>query len=83
MDYGPEGTPLQDKDVGNWAWREFRKLAGLLRANRNDTVVLESQHNEPPKPLEGMLVLADGTDWDPGSGEGFYGYRGGAWVKLG
>lgn len=37
----------------------------------------------PAKPRKGDYRLADGTNWNPGSGAGFYGYYGGAWVKLG
>lgn len=37
----------------------------------------------PAKPREGDIRLADGTEWDPGSGAGFYGYYGGSWAKLG
>jgi len=37
----------------------------------------------PTKPREGMVVYADGTSWDPGSGEGYYGYYAGSWAKLG
>ena len=37
----------------------------------------------PAKPREGMIRLADGTLWNPGSGSGFYGYRAGAWRLLG
>jgi len=37
----------------------------------------------PTKPREGMIRLADGTLWNPGSGSGFYGYRAGAWRFLG
>lgn len=44
---------------------------------------LQELHEAPAKVRAGMVVLADGTDWDPGSGAGFYGYYGAAWVKLG
>jgi hypothetical protein len=44
---------------------------------------VETLHAEPERVREGMVVLADGTDWNPGSGAGFYGYYGSAWVKLG
>ena len=37
----------------------------------------------PLKPREGMVRLADGSGWNPGSGSGFYGYRAGAWRFLG
>lgn len=36
----------------------------------------------PAKPRETMLVFADGTSWDPGSGRGLYMYISGAWIKL-
>lgn len=36
----------------------------------------------PASPANGMIAYADGTSWNPGSGQGFYGYEGGAWVKL-
>jgi hypothetical protein len=32
----------------------------------------QTLHAEPEKVLAGMEVLADGTNWDPGSGAGFY-----------
>jgi len=39
-------------------------------------------HVAPPKPREGMLVYADGTDWNPGSGAGYYVYYAGAWHPM-
>lgn len=35
-------------------------------------VELEVLHASPDKTFPGMVVYADGTDWDPGSGEGVY-----------
>lgn len=34
---------------------------------------------------DGFLAYADGTNWDPGSGKGFYRYEigGGTWVFIG
>jgi hypothetical protein len=46
-------------------------------------VQLPTLHNPPERPRDGMVVLADGSDWDPGSGAGFYGRSAGAWVFLG
>lgn len=48
-----------------------------------DMILLVEQHVAPSKPRIGMTVLADGTDWNPGSGEGVYTYYNGAWRKLG
>lgn len=47
-----------------------------------DEVQLTPLTEEPTRPRNGMIRYADGTAWDPGSGEGFYGYEGGTWVKL-
>ena len=39
-------------------------------------------HVAPVKPREGLLVYADGTDWNPGSGAGYYVYYAGAWHAM-
>lgn len=44
---------------------------------------LSELNKEPAKLIAGMVVLADGTNWNPGAGSGFYGYRAGAWRFLG
>lgn len=41
------------------------------------------QNVEPSKPRRGLLVYADGTDWNPGSGEGLYRYDGTTWNYIG
>jgi hypothetical protein len=46
-------------------------------------VDLRTVHVAPDKPREGMIVAADGTDWNPGHGAGTYSYSGGAWNFLG
>ncbi len=38
---------------------------------------------EPPKPYDGLIVIADGTEWNPGSGVGYYGFYNGSWRFLG
>ncbi len=37
---------------------------------------------EPPH-TRGILAYANGTDWDPGSGEGYYRWTGQAWKLVG
>lgn len=37
---------------------------------------------EPLRPREGLIVYADGTTWDPGSGEGVYVYQNGVWSRF-
>jgi hypothetical protein len=36
----------------------------------------------PDKPREGLVVYADGTNWNPGGGAGLYEYAGGVWRRL-
>lgn len=48
-----------------------------------DFVQLVALNVAPAKPRDGLTVLADGTNWNPGSGQGVYTYYGGAWHKLG
>ena len=50
--------------------------------NRHRDSLHKVWHVVPTKPREGMLVYADGTDWNPGSGAGYYVYYAGAWHPL-
>lgn len=43
--------------------------------------LLSELHKEPARKIVGMLVIADGTNWNPGAGRGVYVYLG-AWQKL-
>ncbi len=66
------GQPPQDpKQVPDFLRTE---LAAIEQAsNRADPQAeLSYLHAEPARLRAGMLVLADGSDWDPGSGEGMY-----------
>lgn len=45
-------------------------------------VELRPINREPDKPRDGMIVFADGTNWDPGAGRGVYVFDTGAWAKL-
>lgn len=47
-----------------------------------DFLRLKIWYEEPPRLYDGLVVFADGTSWNPGSGEGFYGYYNGSWTKL-
>ncbi len=45
-------------------------------------IKLQVLTSAPGSPANGWMVYADGTSWNPGSGEGFYGYEAGVWMKL-
>ena len=60
--------------------RELWKIRMILDALAHG----EEHHAEPDKVWTGLIVIADGTDWDPGSGGGPYIYWSGTgWVFLG
>jgi hypothetical protein len=65
-----------------WAQDQFDYLQRYLNTGADD-VILKPLGREPERIREGMTVLANGTDWDPGSGQGIYSYYAGAWHKLG
>jgi hypothetical protein len=61
------------------------ELRAISRAFAETTVLeLRTINAEPKRPREGMIVSADGTDWEPdgASGAGIYAYVGGTWIPL-
>ncbi len=83
--YEPDPFPTGDAADGeallDYLYNEFQKLAASFLGVEN--ILLEEMNEEPSKPRTGMIVLADGTNWNPGSGAGFYGYHSSSWNKLG
>lgn len=75
------GDPKVLEDVIEWVRNELKGIEATF--NIQDFVQLKVHHVEPVRPRAGMVVYADGSDWDPGGGEGIYAYHGGAWNLLG
>jgi len=48
-----------------------------------DLLKLNQQTSAPASPTAGMIVFADGTSWNPGSGQGIYAYYNSGWHSLG
>lgn len=63
-----------------WVVEQLQQVSEAIPSG--DLVQLTIRRAAPEKPRNGMLVYADGTEWNPGVGAGFYGYQAGAWVKL-
>lgn len=79
--YAPASVPVQPDQLRQYLEDELGKIASvisLLADGHLDTV-----HVAPTKPREGDIRLADGTNWNPGSGQGMYVYYGAAWHFLG
>jgi len=70
-----EQNDSRDRDILNQVLRAQWWINPLLNPECGRVV---------PAPLyPGLLAWADGTNWNPGSGEGFYRYTGSAWVFVG
>ena len=81
--YEPENYSggANPKALSEYLQRELRRIAITL--DGVEEILLKDLNVEPDKPRDGQVILADGTNFNPGSGRGFYGRSNGAWVFLG
>lgn len=80
--YTPTDVPTDVAQLPDWLRRELASLSQSF-TSQAPYLFLQTLNVAPTKPREGLMVLADGVHFNPGSGAGFYGYRGGAWHLLG
>jgi len=76
FDYGI--VPLVPEELPSYLAEIMPRIAELFTR-----MELITQHAEPEKVYPGMIVLADGSDWDPGSGAGVYCYYSETWNYIG
>lgn len=78
-------TDYIPQEVYSWEQlnAELRRLSLWMQEMPVHALAPSVWHAEPERPYEGMLVIADGTDWDPGSGMGYYWWDGATWSFLG
>lgn len=84
MAYEAESPPVVAEDLrplAEYLFRELQRIAISFQEVEN--VQLEELHADLDKPRDGMIILVDGVDFNPGAGAGFYGRSAGAWVLLG
>jgi hypothetical protein len=74
--------PSNPADLPQFLTQELQNINRALN-EKNEFLSLGMLYTPPPKPFDGMIILADGVQFDPGSGGGFYGYRAGSWRFLG
>jgi hypothetical protein len=81
--YNPVEPPASNDPtvLANWAMDQFAQIAGVISALHLGQEKI--QYTPPKQVYDGLIMLADGTRWNPGSGKGFYGYYSGAWHFLG
>lgn len=87
MPYVPSKVPpTETSDGGSIAAYLEDELQRFASSQLDDVQALEVRpaHAVPLRPREGMVVYADGTDWNPGGGEGLYTYTSaGRWRGAG
>jgi hypothetical protein len=81
--YEPPAEQVKDEDLPLHLLKELQKLGDILNNLTVNSINVPLLAVEPEKVEEGLIVGADGTNWDPGSGAGLYQWRSGAWVKVG
>lgn len=76
-------SPMPPKvETDRYAYYELQDLARAISEPQPE-LQLQVLYAAPKRPRDGMIVVADGTSWNPGSGAGAYRYQGGSWSIMG
>lgn len=78
--YAPSAAPLDSAQLPRFITQELQKVAAALSLVGS---YMQTTYVAPDKPRDGLTLLADGTHWNPGAGQGVYTYYAAAWHKLG
>ena len=79
--YLHETPPKDPAQLPAYLDRELRRISIAIEIMRNG-LIFEKIHAEPSKKHDGMVKYADGTNWNPGSGAGFYYYKVTTWTFI-
>lgn len=66
----PEGASQEELIL--WLLQELQNASNVINNLAEGKCALSKR--PPAKPRNGMIRMADGTNWNPGSGRGYYGY---------
>jgi hypothetical protein len=75
-------TPSVSSNLPKPVQDEFQRVA-RAQFDAVPFLLLTTSYAAPKQIKDGMIVKADGTHWNPGSGAGIYAYYGAAWHFLG
>ena len=87
LEYELPKTFTDLESLTDWVWKQLKRTEEELNFGR-DAFYIDVQHAEPPKPRNGMIVRADGTDWNPDPAvnpdgdPGYWGYEDGQWILF-
>lgn len=79
--YAPSPPPNDPKALPSYLYDELTRIRAAITALAEGH--LDQVHIAPTKPRNGDIRLADGTNWNPGLGQGVYCYYNSTWNKLG
>ncbi len=80
--YRKGNVPSESRDLPTFVDQEFSRVEEAQFQGR-PYFTLDIARSAPAKVWEGMVMIADGTNWNPGSGAGLYYRLGGVWIKAG
>lgn len=78
--YQPADPPQNSAEMQRFLRDEFAKIAAAISAQATGHYDLATR--APDKPRDGDFRIADGVNWNPGSGAGPYCYYNAAWHFL-
>jgi len=80
--YYPEPVPLvkNPQELAEFIHRELLRISTAIVLGKAQQI--EFRNVAPDRVYEGLILGADGTNWDPGSGQGVYVYYNSTWNKL-
>lgn len=81
FDYGTFSVKYLSHETGG-GWKTNQDMRNYAFQNAG-FVSLTKRTSAPASPAQGTVAYADGTTWNPGSGEGVYVYKSTGWVLLG
>lgn len=67
--------------MGRFLYEELQRIQAAINALAAGHI--DKVYSAPAKPRDGDIRYADGTSFNPGSGQGVYYYNGSIWKLLG
>jgi hypothetical protein len=80
LTYVPEAPPQHPESTGVYFQRELYRIGNIL--GDLSEYSLGVTNTAPTKASVGQIAYADGTNWNPGSGEGLYVYKSTGWTFI-
>jgi hypothetical protein len=81
VNYAPAPVPSDPSKLQTYLTLELAKIQAAIFTLAAGSI--DTTYTAPTRVQDGMIRLADGTHWNPGSGQGMYVYYNGGWHFLG